>query len=87
VGGSGRAVLARATHEEQDEFPDLRASTEPDKLRRMAGAVRAAEAVSPTRPHPAAGESAVTTMIAGPPVAIFDKMRDAVRDWRESHDD
>jgi hemerythrin superfamily protein len=82
-----QAVLAHATHEEREEFPDLRASTEPDKLRRMAGAVRAAEAVSPTRPHPAAGESAVTNMIAGPPVAIFDKMRDAVRDWRESHDD
>jgi hemerythrin superfamily protein len=78
------AVLAHALHEEQEEFPELRRSTDADKLRRMAGAVRAAEALSPTRPHPAAGESPVSNMLAGPPVAIFDKMRDAVRDWRQS---
>lgn len=82
-----QAVLAHATHEEQEEFPELRRNTDPDKLRRMAGAVRAAEAVSPTRPHPAAGENPVTNMLTGPPVAIFDKMRDAVRDWRQSHND
>jgi hemerythrin superfamily protein len=82
-----RAVLAHATHEEREEFPELRRSTDPDRLRRMAGAVRAAEAVSPTRPHPAAGESAAGNMLLGPPVAVFDKMRDAVRDWRQSHDD
>jgi hemerythrin superfamily protein len=82
-----QAVLAHAAHEEQEEFPELRRNTGPDKLRRMAGAVRAAEAVSPTRPHPAAGENPVTNMIAGPPVAVFDKTRDAVRDWRQSHND
>jgi hemerythrin superfamily protein len=82
-----QAVLAHATHEEQEEFPQLRHSTEPDKLRRMAGAVRAAEALAPTRPHPAAGESAAGNMVLGPPTAVFDKMRDAVRDWRQSHTD
>jgi hemerythrin superfamily protein len=73
-----QAVLAHATHGEQEEFP---------QLRRMAGAVRVAEAVSPTRPHPAAGENPVSNMLAGPPVAIFDKMRDAVRDWHQSNND
>ncbi len=82
-----QSVLAHATMEEQTEFPALRRTTDPGKLRRMAGAVRAAEAVSPTRPHPAAGESATANMLLGPPVAIFDKMRDAVRDWRQSHQD
>jgi len=82
-----KAVLAHATREEQDEFPELRRNTDPGQLRRMAGAVRAAEAVSPTRPHPAAGENPVSNMLAGPPVAVFDKMRDAVRDWRQSHND
>jgi hemerythrin superfamily protein len=82
-----QAVLAHATHEEQEEFPELRRNTDPAQLRRMAGAVRAAEAISPTRPHPAAGENPVTNMLAGPPVAVFDKMRDAVRDWRQSQDD
>ncbi|MFF5225252.1 hemerythrin domain-containing protein [Dactylosporangium sp. NPDC000521] len=82
-----RSVLAHATSEERDEFPELRRNTDPDRLRRMAGAVRAAEAVSPTRPHPAAGESPVANVVLGPPVAVFDKMRDAIRDWRQSHTD
>ncbi|MEU2611428.1 hemerythrin domain-containing protein [Micromonospora sp. NPDC007271] len=80
-----QAVVAHATHEEQDEFPALRRNTDPKTLRRMAGAIRAAEAIAPTRPHPAAGESPVANMLAGPPLAIFDRMRDAVRDWRQAH--
>ncbi|GAA0371602.1 hemerythrin domain-containing protein [Microbispora corallina] len=82
-----KAVLDHATHEELEEFPRLRQETSPDRLRRMAGAVRAAEAVSPTRPHPGAGESATANMLVGPPVAVFDKVRDAVRDWRQSNKD
>ena len=82
-----QAVLKHATHEEQEEFPRLRRDTDPDRLRTMAGAVRAAEAISPTRPHPGAGESAMANALLGPPVAVFDRMRDAVRDWRQSHDD
>ncbi|RUL94855.1 hemerythrin domain-containing protein [Verrucosispora sp. FIM060022] len=81
-----QAVLEHARHEEQEEFPQLRRDTDPQRLRQMAGAVRAAEAISPTRPHPAAGESPVSNMLLGPPVAVFDRMRDAVRDWRQSHD-
>ena len=81
------AVLSHAQHEELEEFPLLRTRTAPDKLVRMAGAVRAAEAVSPTRPHPGTGENPLVNMIAGPPVAIFDKMRDAVRDWSSSQRD
>ncbi|MEV0901169.1 hemerythrin domain-containing protein [Actinoplanes sp. NPDC049802] len=78
------AVLSHALHEEQEEFPRLRTRTDPAMLVRMAGAVRAAEAVSPTRPHPNAGENPVANLMAGPPLAIFDKTRDAVRDWRQS---
>ncbi|GIE87314.1 hemerythrin domain-containing protein [Actinoplanes regularis] len=76
-----RKVIAHATHEEQQEFPVLRRNTDPAKLRRMAGAVRAAEAVAPTRPHAGMGESAKTMVLVGPPMAIFDRTRDAVRDW------
>ncbi|TYB98922.1 hemerythrin domain-containing protein [Micromonospora sp. WP24] len=82
-----QAVLAHATHEEQEEFPMLRRKTDPDRLRRMAGAVRAAEALAPTRPHPAAGESRASNLMAEPPLAIFDRLRDAVRDWRQSQQD
>ena len=79
------AVRAHASKEESDEFPALRRDTPPDQLRRMAGAVMAAEAIAPTRPHPKAGESATLNMIAGPPLAVFDRVRDKVRDWRESN--
>jgi Hemerythrin HHE cation binding domain len=80
------AVTMHATHEETEEFPYLRQNVPADQLRRMAGAVRAAEATAPTRPHPAAGESATANLLAGPPMAVFDRMRDAVRDWREKND-
>jgi hemerythrin superfamily protein len=79
------AVLDHATHEEREEFPYLRQNVSAEQLRRMAGAVRAAEAIAPTRPHPRAGESAAANLLAGPPIAVFDRARDAVRDWRESH--
>ncbi len=82
-----KAVVEHATHEEQEEFPRLRQELSAERLRRMAGAVRAAEAIAPTRPHPGAGESATVNMLAGPPVAVFDKIRDAVRDWRQSNKD
>ncbi|MFY1691233.1 hemerythrin domain-containing protein [Plantactinospora sp. WMMB782] len=77
------AVSAHATREETEEFPSLRRSLSAAQLGRMAGALRAAEAMAPTRPHPHTGESAQANLLAGPPLAIFDRMRDAVRDWRE----
>jgi hemerythrin superfamily protein len=77
-------VVDHANHEEREEFSQLRAKLPEDRLRRMAGAVRAAEATAPTRPHPRAGESAVANIVAGPPIAVFDRVRDAVRDWTQS---
>lgn len=79
------AVVEHATHEENDEFPELRKKLSADRLRQMAGAVRAAESTAPTRPHPAAGESAIANLLAGPPIGVFDRVRDAVRDWSRSH--
>lgn len=75
-------VLRHATAEETEEFIQLRQNLRPDELTRMAGVVRAAESAAPTRPHPAAGESAAANIIMGPPLALFDRIRDAVRDWR-----
>jgi hypothetical protein len=76
------AVIEHATQEETEEFSALLETLKPDELRRMAGAVKAAEAVAPTRPHPAAGESVTANLLVGPPMAVFDRTRDAVRDWR-----
>lgn len=78
------SVIEHATNEEKMEFPQLRKSVDGNDLRKMADAVRAAEALAPTRPHPMTGESAVANLLAGPPMAVFDRMRDAVRDWRQS---
>ncbi|WP_433722825.1 hemerythrin domain-containing protein [Nocardia sp. CA-129566] len=80
------AVAAHAAHEEAEEFTLLRRQYSVNQLTHMAGSVRAAEAVAPTRPHPHAGESALANLIGGPPLALFDRTRDAVRDWSRSQD-
>lgn len=79
------AVVAHATHEENEEFPYLRQSVDPGQLRSVATAVRAAEATAPTRPHPTA-QTATANMMLGPPLAVFDRMRDAFREAREPGD-
>ena len=71
-------VLAHADHEEREEFPFLRAHRTPERLRAMAATVRLAEAVAPTRPHPGV-ESATANLLLGPPAAIMDRARDAIR--------
>jgi hemerythrin superfamily protein len=71
-------VLAHAEHEEREEFPLLRRTADEKRLRAMADTVKAAEAVAPTRPHPGV-ESAAANVLLGPPVAIMDRARDAIR--------
>lgn len=71
-------VLAHAEHEEVSEFPLLRQNCGAKRLEAMADTVRAAEAVAPTRPHPGA-DSAAKNMLLGPPVALMDRVRDAIR--------
>lgn len=77
-------VAAHAEEEEQREFPPLRQQVSTERLKSLARAVEVAEATAPTRPHPAAGESAAANIMAGPPLALFDRVRDAVRDWSKS---
>ncbi|SHF16235.1 hemerythrin domain-containing protein [Streptoalloteichus hindustanus] len=72
------AVLAHAQYEERYEFRYLRQQSTPDQLRRLVTAVRAAEAVAPTHPHPG-NESATGNLLAGPVLALFDRMKDAVQ--------
>jgi len=80
-------VTHHASREEAEEFLLLRGTVDPDTLRRMAGALTAAEKAAPTRPHPHSPESAVGNLLAGPPIAVFDRVRDALNDWRRKNPD
>lgn len=71
-------VLAHAEHEEHEEFPLLRKERSPERLRAMAATARVAETIAPTRPHPGV-ESAGANLLLGPPAAIMDRIRDAIR--------
>jgi hemerythrin superfamily protein len=73
------AVLAHAEAEEREEFPLLRQDNDTGRLERMALAVKAAEAVAPTHPHPSVGSSMTANLVAGPLASVVDRTRDAVR--------
>jgi hemerythrin superfamily protein len=72
------AVLDHAKHEENEEFPVLQREVDTDELKRMATAVRAAEAIAPTRPH-AGVESAKLNIAVGPFASMLDRARDLIK--------
>jgi hemerythrin superfamily protein len=72
------AVLDHAEHEENEEFPVLQREVDADDLKRMAIAVRAAEAIAPTRPH-AGVESAKLNFVVGPFASMLDRARDLLQ--------
>ena len=72
------AVLDHAEHEENEEFPVLQREVDTDDLKRMATAVRAAEAIAPTRPH-AGVESAKLNFAVGPFASMLDRARDVIQ--------
>jgi hemerythrin superfamily protein len=80
-----QAVLAHAEHEEHEEFPALRRAVPADQLTKLADRVLTAEKMAPTRPHPHSPSSATGNLIVGPPMAVFDRIRDAIRDVGTSH--
>ncbi|WAL63937.1 hemerythrin domain-containing protein [Amycolatopsis cynarae] len=71
-------VLAHAAHEERQEFPMLHKGVDEKRRIAMADTVRAAEAIAPTHPHPGV-EGAAANVVLGTPVAIMDRVRDAIR--------
>ncbi|MCQ8771945.1 hemerythrin domain-containing protein [Streptomyces telluris] len=72
------SVRAHARAEETYEFTRLLDAGDPARLQALAKAVRAAEAVAPTRPHPGT-DSAAKNALFGPPAAVADRARDAMR--------
>jgi hemerythrin superfamily protein len=73
-----REVQEHARAEERYEFNHIRRSADAANLAAMAKAVKAAEAMAPTRPHPGV-ESGAANVALGPVAAIMDRTRDAVR--------
>lgn len=76
------AVITHAVYEQRYEFNRLRQHCSPRELQGMRGLVKAAEATAPTRPH-AGVESATANLLLGPPTAIMDRTRDAIREARD----
>lgn len=72
------AVLEHAEREETEEFPGLERQLDVDGLKQMATAVRAAQAIAPTRPHPGV-ESAKLNFAVGPFASMLDRARDAIK--------
>ncbi|MBC6461202.1 hypothetical protein [Actinomadura sp. HBU206391] len=72
------AVLTHARFEERYEFERLRDQLSDAQNNVLAAAVRAAQAVAPTHPHPGT-ESAKKNIALGPMVAIVDRTRDLIR--------
>lgn len=72
------AVLEHAKHEEIEEFPKLQQELDANELKQMATAVKAAEAIAPTRPHPGV-ESAKLNFAVGPFASMLDRARDAIK--------
>lgn len=71
-------VQEHARAEERYEFTHIHRGADDKTLAAMAKAVKAAEAMAPTRPHPGV-QSAAANMALGPVAALMDRTRDAVR--------
>ena len=71
------SVLTHAELEETEEFPKLQRKLDVDELKRLGAAVRAAEAIAPTRPH-AGVESATLNLAVGPFASMIDRARDLI---------
>ncbi|OLF17578.1 hemerythrin domain-containing protein [Actinophytocola xanthii] len=70
-------VEDHAKHEEQEEFPHLRSAHSDSRLKAMAKAVKAAEALAPTHPHPGM-ESATANLLIGPYTSMVDRAYDLI---------
>ncbi|MGZ4591375.1 MAG: hemerythrin domain-containing protein, partial [Actinomycetes bacterium] len=73
------AVLTHAQHEETEEFPQVLQGTDEKERATMGKALRAAEKIAPTHPHPGAAGSTTAQYTIGPFASLVDRVRDAVK--------
>lgn len=74
-----RSVTAHAEHEEEHEFPALRAGCDRERLVRAGQRLRAAERIAPTHPHPRTAGSTAAQWTVGPFASLVDRARDALQ--------
>ena len=72
-------VLTHAKREERYEFPRMARHLSPQERERLGTLLLTAERFAPTRPHPGV-ETATANLLAGPLLAVSDRVRDAIRD-------
>jgi hypothetical protein len=77
-----QAVITHAVYEQRYEFSYLRHKISTAELAGLRGLAKAAESTAPTHPHPGV-ESVAANLLLGPPTAIMDRARDAIRAARE----
>jgi len=78
------AVAAHAELEELLEFGQLREVVDADQLVRMRAALAVAAALTPTHPLPDGAATPGANPLRGTPLAVFDRVRDALRDAERS---
>lgn len=71
-------VLHHAEEEENVIFARLRQVADAEKLEKMGASIDRAKKVSPTRPHTNAPDTPPLNLVVGPPVALIDRIRDAL---------
>lgn len=76
------AVEEHVAEEEGKLFPQLRQNLGGERLYQLGEAMEKAKKMAPTRPHPRAPNEPPGNVIAGMPVAVLDKVRDALRSGR-----
>jgi hemerythrin superfamily protein len=79
--GKVRAVIAsvraHVREEEGDVFPKVSEALSPLTLEGMGEAMEKAKKTAPTHPHPKAPSTPPANVVAGPPTAALDRVRDA----------
>ncbi|MHC3475363.1 hemerythrin domain-containing protein [Streptomyces sp. 7R007] len=73
-----QAVVDHAAHEEQEEFPAVRAGCTEEQLRKMGRRLQSVEAMAPTHPHPTAAGSPKAQWMTGPFASMVDRAKDAL---------
>ncbi|CAL9617288.1 hemerythrin domain-containing protein [Streptomyces sp. enrichment culture] len=71
-------IRGHIADEEQNLFPQLRASCSTEELDRLGEKVRQAKKTAPTRPHPAAPDKPPANKLLAPGAGMVDRLRDAL---------